>query len=575
MAFMYINVVNQVSAQSRQVVLSGDTCAGGTLTASITGANIGQIKWFKDTTLLTVRSTWKRYGVIVAGNTPGFTADQFSEPMGIYFDKNKNLYVVDDGKQSVTRWAPGATKGVTVAGGNGKGGALNQFYTPGSIVVDNNKNIYVGDDLTYSVRKWAPGAKTGTIAAGGNGAGGALNQLFGIEGICMDRFGNLFIVELWNARVTKWAPGAAAGVIVAGGNGLGSAANQLGGPRDVGVDYAGNVYVSETANSRVSKWAPGATTGVVVAGGNGSGNAANQLSSPGELTVDSAGNIYVVDAGQRIQKWSPGASYGITVAGGYGPLYSNDTTHLDRVSTTYGMYVDANENIYISDLFQARIRKFSKGAMNSDQVNNAAPGNYKVDVTTGGKDLISPSLHVAEMPSNPPTPILGHREVKSNQVATYTLTSYIPGATYAWEVINGTVQSGQGTPNVSIKFGTENAIIMLTAASGCGISHTRTVPITVDPPTTKSPGAVQNKPTISLYPNPAANTAAIAFTATKQARYEVTLTNLMGKTLLKQKGNVSAGSNKIYLNVATLNKDMYVVNLKYDDNAVQLKLQKQ
>jgi|GEM_PF-5213294 len=577
--FIYINTIKQAGAQDRVATLIGDTCAGGTLTASIpTSSSISQIKWFIDTTLLTVRSTWGRYGVVVAGNRPGLGDGQLYQPMGIYVDKNKNIYVVDAGRQNVTRWAPGATKGVVVAGGNGKGAALNQFYTPGDIVVDKNRNIYVADNLTYSVRKWASGAKTGTIAAGGNGGGGGLNQLFGVAGICMDRFGNLFIVELWNARVTKWAPGAKAGVIVAGGNGLGSAANQLGGPRGVGVDYAGNVYVSEISNSRVTKWAPGATAGVIVAGGNGSGIAANQLSAPSELSVDSAGNIFVLDGGLRIQKWAPGAAYGITVAGGYGSTATNDTTHMDRISTSAGIFVDARENIYVSDLFQARIREFSRGILSNDQLNDATAGYYKVEITGfAGRVFKSPALHVADIPLLVPGPVTGNKTVNSNQVVKYTLTSYIQGATYTWEVLNGTVLSGQGTPSASIKFGTENTTIYLTASSACGISRRKTIPITVRPPV--SPDTIthiQNKQVVvNLYPNPATNTTSIAFTASKPAKYELTLTNMLGKTLLKQKGNVIMGSNKIYLNVATLNKNMYVVNLKYDDKAIQFKLQKQ
>lgn len=575
--FIYINATKQVSAQAHIATLTGDTCAGGILTAALNSGTISQVKWFKDTTLLTVRSTWNRYGAIVAGGSPGFGVGQLYEPLGIFVDKNKNIYVVDDGRQNVTKWVPGATTGIVVAGGNGKGSALNQFYTPNSVVVDNNKNVYVGDDLTNSVRKWAPGAKTGTIAAGGNGEGGALNQLFGVVGICMDRFNNLFVVEQWNARVTKWAPGAASGVIVAGGNGLGQALNQLGGPRGVGVDFAGNVYVSESANGRVTKWVPGATTGIIVAGGNGNGPGANQLSAPGVLSVDSAGNIYVVDAGTRVQKWAPGATYGITVAGGYGSNYAMDTTHLDRVSTSYGIFVDSKESVYVSDLFQARVRKFAKGlSIDNDQLNDATEGNYRVEIAGGGgKFFNSPTLHVADIPVKAPTPITGNRTVSANKVAKYVVGDAIQGATYTWEVDNGEIQSGQGTPTAYIKFGTGNATISITASSACGISKTKTIAITIRQPAGTAINIANNRPAINLYPNPAANTAAVTFTAVNPAKYELTVTNMMGKTLLTKKGNVNSGSNKIDMNIATLRKDTYVVNLKYDDKAVQLKLQKQ
>lgn len=493
--------------------------------------------------------------------------------MGIYMDKNRNLYVVDDGRQSVARWAPGATSGVTVAGGNGKGSALNQFYTPVDVVVDNDKNVYVSDDLSASVRKWAPGAITGTIAAGGHGEGGALNQLFGTQSICIDRFGNLFIVELWNARVTKWVPGATEGIIVAGGHGPGSAANQLGGPRGVGVDYLGNVYVSETGNNRVTRWAPGATEGVIVAGGHGPGTAANQLSYPGEMCVDSVGNVYVIDGGTRVQKWAPGASYGITVAGGYGYMSINNNMELDKIGSSWGLFVDNNENIYISDLFQGRIRKFSKGPINNDQINDATTGTYKVEIlSTTGKIYTSSPLHIADVPSGLPKYISGTRVVNNHQLTRYSVTEPVKGATYTWEVTNGVVQTGQGTPNVAIRFGIDNSFISVTAASGCGISKTKTIYVQMNPPDTAN---IQGKPAITLYPNPTTTVASVSFTAARATKYEVTLTNMMGKQLLKQQGNASQGKNKIDLNVAHLNKDIYLVNLKYDNNTTLLKLQKQ
>src|SRR5436305_14999934 len=104
--------------------------------ASLTYGYFNKIKWYRDTTLLTVRPKWQRYGVVVAGSTKG----QLVEPKGIFMDKQRNLYIVDDGTQSVTKWAPGAASGVVVAGGNGKGSALNQFYTPADVWVDDNKN---------------------------------------------------------------------------------------------------------------------------------------------------------------------------------------------------------------------------------------------------------------------------------------------------------------------------------------------------------------------------------------------------------------------------------------------------
>lgn len=98
--------------------------------------------------------------------------------------------------------------------------------------------------------------------------------------------------------------------------------------------------------------------GQVVAGGNGTGNAANQLYNPNRLFVDQEGNMYIPDmANNRIQKWTSGATSGTTIAGGNGT--GNAPNQFNRPTA---VTADALGNIYVADQNNSRIQKWSVGA---------------------------------------------------------------------------------------------------------------------------------------------------------------------------------------------------------------------
>jgi sugar lactone lactonase YvrE len=118
---------------------------------------------------------------------------------------------------------------------------------------------------------------------------------------------------------------------------------------------------SGTATYQVDYDADFVGTGIeikTVAGGNGSGSAANQFSYPQGVYVDSNGNIFVADLfNNRIQKWTPGATQGITVAGGNGAGSSPN-----QLSNPWGIYLDKNGNVFVSDRDNHRIQKWVPGA---------------------------------------------------------------------------------------------------------------------------------------------------------------------------------------------------------------------
>lgn len=121
---------------------------------------------------------------------------------------------------------------------------------------------------------------------------------------------------------------------------------------DVGRDQA--MYFVE-AGRRVMRFAGGETS--AVAGGLEKGASPAQLDGVGGLVVARDGTLYISDVGNnRIQKWSAGAVVGTTVAGGNGA--GNRCDQLDRPA---GLFVAEDDTIYVADSTNQRIMKWREG----------------------------------------------------------------------------------------------------------------------------------------------------------------------------------------------------------------------
>ena len=465
LSLLLIFLLNNANAQC-PINISGLPCLLSPLTANISGFNFDTLKWTVGSTVQMVKVKRKPLATVVAGG--GATiASSLSGPEDVFVDSIGNIYVVDGNRHRVQKWASGATSGITVAGENGKGCALNQFGSPKGIAVDKSGNVYVSDAICDRVTKWAPGATSGVVVAGGNGEGSNANQLSGNLNICLDKAGNLYIADRWNHRVQKWAPGATSGVTVAGGNGAGSAFNQLIETMDVDVDDSGNVYVIDYYNYRVMKWLPGATTGLLVAGGNGSGSAANQFAFTTALSVSPDGSIFVRDqSNYRVQKWAQGTPYGVTVAGGN--AYGGPTV-LDKVSVGFGLFVDANENVFVPELFGNTVNKFSKGPKVDSLYTPTVAGGYVVNgIRNNGCNSLSSLFNVVG-PLSKPMKFWGPTNVNAGQVGIKYRVVDAFASSYSWSVpFDATIVSGQGTSSIIVNWGNSNGQVVVTISNPCG-----------------------------------------------------------------------------------------------------------
>ncbi|CAF1374933.1 unnamed protein product [Rotaria sordida] len=158
------------------------------------------------------------------------------------------------------------------------------------------------------------------------------------------------------------------------------------------VDDNSNVYVtdSDLNTKRVLKWAPNATTGMQVADCRRESQSGpvyrENFGDPTAVFVDNIGNLYITSSlglyqqsvmnpcppcgfknvvsryGYTVEKWSIGATKGITLA--KFPNSGNNNRHGD----SYGLYVDRDDNIYLSDQFYHYVFKFSPNQQNYSEI---------------------------------------------------------------------------------------------------------------------------------------------------------------------------------------------------------------
>jgi sugar lactone lactonase YvrE len=186
---------------------------------------------------------------------------QFKSPYGIGADNNGNLYVADNGNQTVRKVTPAGvvtvfagTTGVT--GSTDATGAAAKFNSPAGVAVDGNGDVYVADNGNHTIRKITPAGVVSTLA----GSAGSTGSADGIanaarfnspSALAVGTDGNLYVTDQGNHTIRKVTQ---AGVVttvagVAGQRGIlpGSLPGSLDNPS--GITLLGvNTFALSTAN---------------------------------------------------------------------------------------------------------------------------------------------------------------------------------------------------------------------------------------------------------------------------------------------------------------------------------------
>ena len=238
------------------------------------------------------------------------TAAQFNEPNGLIFDKAGNLYVADSRNYRIRKIDPLGNV-TTIAGtgeqGFGDGPALEaKFDDPMGMVFDAQENLYIVDEANNKIRKIDTNGNVSTYAGSGvkgNADGSQTTAQFNSpSAITMDSKGNFYVLEFNNhvlrkidaqGNVTTFAGSRIQGLV----DGKGTIA-QFYYPQGISIDEYDNIYVADSYNNRIRKIDGEGNVSTIAGSGEGFLDAipvAAKFKIPSGLAFDIKGNLYVAD----------------------------------------------------------------------------------------------------------------------------------------------------------------------------------------------------------------------------------------------------------------------------------------
>lgn len=248
------------------------------------------------------------------------------------------------------------------------------IYNALLLAMDASGNMYtvLFPGLIYSIQKITPTGIISTLA-GGNKTGyidgaGATAEFSVIGGMGLDAQGNIYATDdRPNQRIRKITPTGIVSTLAGNGNsgyvdGAGSAA-EFNQPSDVAVDAQGNIYVADGLNNCIRKITPAGVVSTLAGDGkegfvNGTGTNA-EFDEPVAIAVDAQGNIYVASiANNCIRKITP-AGVVSTFAGGRAGGFADGTGTAAEFNEPGDIAVDAQGNLYVSDVANKAIRKIT------------------------------------------------------------------------------------------------------------------------------------------------------------------------------------------------------------------------
>ena len=330
-------------------------------------------------------------GAVGSGDGVGTNA-LFNNPRGIAVDNNTNVYVADMYNHVIRKLALLETNWVvsTIAGLAGNPGSTDdtnekaRFNGPYGVAVDGGGNVYVADTGNSTIRKLTPSGTNWVVSTisglagnpGSTNGSGSVARFRYPTGLAVDGAGNVYVADQGNSTIRKltssgatWMASTIAGT--AGHFGSADGTNDVarfGEPYGVAVDNSGNVYVVDKYSDTIRKLTPSGINWVVttiagLAGGAGSSDGISsdaRFNNPTGIAAGGDGNVYVADYGNNtVRRMSPaGTNWMVfTIAGLAGNSGSTDGIGAAvRFNGPFGIAVDNNTNIYVSDSISGTIR---------------------------------------------------------------------------------------------------------------------------------------------------------------------------------------------------------------------------
>jgi tripartite motif-containing protein 71 len=286
----------------------------------------------------------ERYIFVGGWGNEAARREKFSVLSAVAVDPSSgNVYVVDKYNNRVQKFA---SNGTLISKWGGYGIGEERLNAPSGIAVDpSSGNVYVVDTYNGHIQKFTSDGKF--IAMWGE-HGRSGERLNAPSGIAVDpSSGNVYVVDRYNAEIKKFTSN---GTFITKWGSYGKNDGQLNAPSGISADASGNIYVADTGNNRIQKFS---SNGTFITKWGSYGKNDGQLKFPSSISLDDSGNVLVADTyNNRIQKFSKDGTF-ITKWGSYGDADG-------QFNAPSGIAVDPSENMIVADAHNGRIQKFSK-----------------------------------------------------------------------------------------------------------------------------------------------------------------------------------------------------------------------
>jgi PKD repeat protein len=173
------------------------------------------------------------------------------------------------------------------------------------------------------------------------------------------------------------------------------------------------------------------------------------------------------------------------------------------------------------------------------------------------------AAQVRSVSARPQSPVVsGPTSSCPSHIKTFTVAPVAGATSYTWTVVPGCIiQSGQGTTTLVVKWGNVGGQMYCAANNACGASMKAVKPVSI---VCKEGFGNYNFTDFDLYPNPTSGNVQLKLDALKDGVLTINVLDLVGKICLTEDVVMLTGDNTFVLDVATLAKGIYQVNVMQD-----------
>lgn len=246
-------------------------------------------------------------------------------------------------------------------------GSSAQFNHPRGVAIDGNGIVYVANSDNHKIRTVTPAGEVGTLAGSSSGFvddTGTNAQFNFPAGVAADASGNVYVADIGNNKIRKITPAGDVTTLAGSSKGFadGSGSNaKFHFPPGVAIDGSGNVYVADVENHKIRKITPNGEVSTLAGSNPGFEDAVGtnaQFNNPTGVAVDAQNNVFVADVfNHKIRKINQGGE--VSTIAGSTQGFADGTGANAQFNNPTGVAVDVEGNIYVADRDNHKIRKIT------------------------------------------------------------------------------------------------------------------------------------------------------------------------------------------------------------------------